>query len=107
MTRRLDDGESYVGSYGLESDTGAMTLREKSELITRRGERRRIPVPALVATDAIVSSDLVARYREDREWESRPIEVTARGPEYLVLDGHHRAAAASAEGAGSVPAVVL
>lgn len=102
------DGEAAITTYGVGLDEDALTLPEKAWLITRRGERTRVTVTGLVAADAIVSESLVQKYADSREWEGRPLDVVRlRDGALVVIDGHHRLAAAALSGATSVPARVV
>lgn len=95
-----------VSRYGIPYD-GSMTLGDKLSLLQASVSRRRVPVDSLIASEPGVVPEVVAKYRGTREWERRRIDVTRSANEYIILDGHHRVAAAAAEGAESVPAAVL
>lgn len=104
MTRELGPGEAHVSEYRVPLDTGALTLGRKLEIVISDGRRARADTAELVATDAIVGRELVSEYVDSREWERRPVDVV-RAPDgsLLVLDGHHRIAAAHESGAPTVP----
>ena len=93
--------------YEIPYDGTALSLTEKAGLIEGSGTKTRVPIDSLVATEEEVVAEAVSEYKRTRKWSQRPIDVVQRGGRYLILDGHHRSAAAADSGVESIPAIVL
>jgi len=96
--------ETSVTEYGL-TQRNKYTLRQRAAVLDKHYMVKRIPVDNLVALDDRVVRSLVGEYIENAEWQ-RKIDVVGVGGEYFILDGHHRAAAASAVGKNKILARV-
>lgn len=95
-----------ISIYGIPVDEAVLSLAEKSAIVVERGDARRVPVDDLVATEGDVVVDAVNRYRAERTWHGSRIDVLERAGHYLILDGHHRAAAAADAGIEEIRAEV-